>query len=391
MDSHWHPAPHGLIMSKVYIERITDGKPLGAAVERILGADDALRGHKTVLIKPNLASRLTSRDGVTTDLDLVKEVVIFLKKLGTKRVIVGESSILDTEDVLRSLGVYGLGRYGAEIVNFDAGNWVEVATPLPLVMRKMRVPDTVLGCDCIITMPKMKTHVATTLTLGIKNLLGCISMRDRRLAHYTDLDQGIAEAYAYFARRTPILAVADGIYALEGKLGPTAGNPVRMDVVVGGADCLAVDTTCAEIMGCRPSRVRHLCLCRKHGLGPAEAAEIIGEPIANVRRKLDIPGQLPGLLMRLPADQQKLINDIFRRRPVLREAQNCTLCGRCMQACPKGCIFSADGRAAFDYAQCLSCFICLEACNQKALGYKVMRFPRLYRTLKNLRDALRRT
>ena len=57
---------------------------------------------------------------------------------------------------------------------------VELTDPVPLspapdaLFRRIEVSRLVLEADTIINLPKMKTHGQMLLTLGVKNLFGCI-------------------------------------------------------------------------------------------------------------------------------------------------------------------------------------------------------------------------
>lgn len=59
-----------------------------------------------------------------------------------------------------------------------------------------------------------------------------------------------------------------------------------MNLVIAGADPVAVDTVGAAVMGVSPTEVKHLVLAERKGLGTCrlEKIEIIGEQIEKVRR-----------------------------------------------------------------------------------------------------------
>jgi len=65
----------------------------------------------------------------------------------------------------------------------------------------------------------------------------------------------------------PRLGIVDGIIAQVGIKGPSFGVPIRANLVVMGKDPVAVDATCARILGFRPGSVGHLRECARRGLG----------------------------------------------------------------------------------------------------------------------------
>jgi uncharacterized protein (DUF362 family) len=83
----------------------------------------------------------------------------------------------------------------------------------------------------------------------------------------------------------PSLAVIDGIIAGEGH--ETSGDPVEMNLVIAGADPVAVDSVGAAVMGIPPESVKHLRLAEEAGLGTSrlDRIQVLGEPVEKVKRK----------------------------------------------------------------------------------------------------------
>jgi uncharacterized protein (DUF362 family) len=97
----------------------------------------------------------------------------------------------------------------------------------------------------------------------------------------------------------PGFAIVDGIVGMEGN-GPTQGTPKQCGVLVLGDDPVAVDSTCARIMGLLPERIDYLAQAGLMlGHLKEEKIQQIGETIARVQtpfevlrnfRKLKAPG-----------------------------------------------------------------------------------------------------
>ena len=83
--------------------------------------------------------------------------------------------------------------------------------------------------------------------------------------------------------------VVDGIWGMEGN-GPMGGEPVEMDLIVAGADPVAVDAVCTAIMGFNPKNIVHITLAAKRGLGVADLDQIIieGEALADVAKDFEV-------------------------------------------------------------------------------------------------------
>ena len=86
----------------------------------------------------------------------------------------------------------------------------------------------------------------------------------------------------------PHFAIVDGIVGMEGN-GPIQGTPKHSGVLVCGDDPVAVDATCARIMGLLPERIEYLA---KAGLmlGHLKEPDIrqLGESVASVRCPFEV-------------------------------------------------------------------------------------------------------
>ncbi|MGB9619420.1 MAG: DUF362 domain-containing protein, partial [Armatimonadota bacterium] len=114
-----------------------------------------------------------------------------------------------------------------------------------------------------INAPVAKTHSATKLTLGMKNLMGC--NWDRQAWHESaSLDQCITD-YATAVR--PDLTVLDAtrILLTNGPKGP--GRTKDVDQVIVGTDPVSVDACAALLFGLNPAEISHIKLAEEMGVG----------------------------------------------------------------------------------------------------------------------------
>jgi uncharacterized protein (DUF362 family) len=139
----------------------------------------------------------------------------------------------------------------------------------PNELSRVELPDILInGTDYFITMPVPKMHVMTGVSLGFKNQWGCLP-DVKRLRNHPDFARKIIAINKIL---NPRLAIFDGTYFLN-KSGPMNGNPVRMDLLIGG-DLGATTLVCCEIMGINPSTIKHLFLAEKEGLMPDDLRKI---------------------------------------------------------------------------------------------------------------------
>ncbi|CAD7769538.1 hypothetical protein FHEFKHOI_00636 [Candidatus Methanoperedenaceae archaeon GB50] len=330
--------------------------------------DELLNGVRKILIKPNLLNSSPAHTGVTTDLRIIESLIGILREKNIKEIIIGEGSFEDTEKVFKALEVYRLEKFGAKVVNFEEDEWIVVESPLKLALKHFHLPKTVMDCDLIINIAKMKTHSDTGVSLGIKNLLGCILKRERMAGHIMGIEKTILDVFSYLTENKRMVSVIDGIYALEGRLGPANGNPVKMDLIIAGTDSVAVDAASVRIMGYSPERIRHILLASGFGFGEIENYEVSGESIENVKRRFDMPPRIPSFRSYLLS---YLMEEFFKKIPYPKFEERCTRCESCALSCPIGNITLINSKVNIDEKECIGCMVCIEACRRGVLDYRV--------------------
>ena len=132
-----------------------------------------IRGGRVVL-KPNLIDFDPERP-LNTHPAILAATIAALRKLGAEEVIVGEGSghNRESEMILEQTGVDQVLR--DEKVPFVDLN-TDAISPVPIVSKYTNLshfhfPNTILGADLVISMPKMKTHHWAGATMSLKNLL----------------------------------------------------------------------------------------------------------------------------------------------------------------------------------------------------------------------------
>jgi uncharacterized protein (DUF362 family) len=176
-------------------------------------------------------------------------------------------------------------------LNLDEVTRVNLARPQSK-LKSLYLPHTALGCDLLVSMPKMKTHHWVGATLSMKNLFGLVPGGvygwPKNVLHWAGIDETIADLHSVFPRT---FAIVDGIVGMEGN-GPIQGTPRTVGVVVAGADPVAVDATCCRIMQIDPRKVGYLQLAAGDEQLREDLIPQAGEKIASVAARFAL---LPGL------------------------------------------------------------------------------------------------
>jgi uncharacterized protein (DUF362 family) len=238
-----------------------------------------------VLIKPNLVAMPPSREaGACTSAVVCQALADIVAELGGRPVIAESSSRgVDTEQVMEMMGYSALRQQGYEVVDLKKTETVRVAVPGGRVLDEVTTYKMALEAAAIISVPVMKTHDQTDVSLSLKNLKGLVTDAEKRRIHQLGVFEGVCDLAGLFR---PTYAVVDGIMAQEG-LGPVYGLPVQMGVLLAGPDLLAVDAVGSRVMGFDPREVRLLSTAEARGLGTLDEGEImvVGDPISDVQRR----------------------------------------------------------------------------------------------------------
>ena len=244
-----------------------------------------LEPFDTVLLKVNLITSHTFETGVTTDPIVVEAVITKILDLGKKAIVVETEGGITSPDVaIHKTGMMDvIERLGAEYINMrKLDDKVELEVENPRAIKKFKVAKLAVDSP-IITIPSLKTLKNTTITMGLKNMFGMLTTRNKFSYHAFGMNKVI---YDICKTLPPILSVIDGFYGKSGG-GPWSGDPVKMDTIIASADPIAADATGARIIGIDPQSIDHVRWLHESGIGNMDDIEIVGNKISDVYQKWD--------------------------------------------------------------------------------------------------------
>lgn len=348
---------------KVHEDRVDDA--VNEAVNLLGGLSRFIKPRGTYLIKPNLFTTKTPQQGATTDMRIVLTIAKRIKKLGAEPVV-GECPAMAAyarpDTVFEGLGIRKLcEESNVALKVLDREKPLKIKTEESVILNEFWFPEFVLECDGIINVPKLKTHVLTTLTCAVKNLFGL--QQGGSKARYHVLTRNDPERFShllldlYISIKSKVkINVVDSIICMEGE-GPTTGDPVNLGLIIAGTDAVAVDMVASIIMGWDPMEVGTNYLAVKRGLAPSDISEIeiVGEALEDVIRPFKKP--------QTHQDGRQFIDAYM---PIICDEARCINCGICCQICP-GKAIEIHEHPIFDKEKCMQCFCCIELCPQGAL------------------------
>ncbi|NLA05939.1 MAG: DUF362 domain-containing protein, partial [Firmicutes bacterium] len=279
--------------AKVSLVKFADERAsIRRAVEMCEGFKE-LDPSKRVLLKPNLVMwdelMPFPKYGVITTAVVVEEMVRLLKEYGCDDITIAEASTEDKDINSSTAAAYkGMGypelekRYGVKLVDLNRESFEKVE--FDGFSLNMAVP--VLEADFMINLPVLKTHNSTKVSLGFKNLKGCLARRSKVFCHHREipLNHFILQIGEKLA---PALTLIDGIYALD--RGPAVnGTAHRADLLIASRDMFAADVIGTALLGMEAAEIGHLAAyARKHNR-PLDGSgiELLGEKVSDHAMKL---------------------------------------------------------------------------------------------------------
>jgi uncharacterized protein (DUF362 family) len=244
----------------------------------------AVQGRR-VLLKPNAGRMAQPGRGITTHPEVVAAAIDAFQQAGAE-VAVGESPItgVKTMEAFEITGVAEVARKrDCPLLDMDKRPFVEMDIAAGRVLHRLKICPEVLEFDVIVSIPVMKMHMHTDVTLSVKNMKGCLWRRSKVELHMLAPIEGSDEkpinvAIADMASvLRPHLAIIDGTVGMEG-LGPSAGESKALDCVVVGVDAFAADAVACRLMGTRAEDVPHLFMGAKRKLGVIDIEQITVRP-----------------------------------------------------------------------------------------------------------------
>ena len=318
----------GKTATEVYLADTQPGlaPAIRAVFDHFGGGAGMLRASRDVYIKVNaVGDKLYSY----TDPEVLRETILYFKSCGARDIYVIENC---TQANFTRLVFQGIGftrickETGATPVYLDE----TPATPIFLKGTEQFVDISRFVFERLIThreenlyvsLPKLKTHSMSQVTLSIKNQFGLVHQKSRIVDHNYRIHQRFADIYRVIR---PDFALIDGLIATNhGHYFPT-GNAdkqvVPMDLMIGGPDSLAVDVVGAALMGFSIQEVAHLALSRATGIGEGDIdrINIINRPLFESRKQ-----QLTC----------ELLNDFPPAMPIIRGQELC---------CKEGCRLNTE-------------------------------------------------
>lgn len=325
-----------------------------------LGGSAINRGER-VLIKPNLLSPAPPQRAILTHPTLVKAAVEYVLARGGKP-LVADSPAMGTFARVMKVGGLEEALAGLEVEarGFLQTKTVDFGPPL----GKVELAAEALETPVIINLPKLKSHGQMLLTLGVKNMFGCVVGFQKPQWHMKmgPRRELFAELLVRIYEQTnPVFNILDGILALEGDGPGRSGTPKPLGLMMASRSAHALDRAVCQLLGINPLSLPTVKAADRLGL-LNEPVIIDGEapPVGKFR----LPSLSP--LIYGPPRLHNLIRKHLLPMPLV-DPDKCTRCGECGKICPAQAVSYQERGLKFDYQACIRCYCCQEICPEGAI------------------------
>jgi len=352
-------------MSTVHIRKAEyNYKTLRPIIFEIMDATvgKTIQKRSRVVIKPNLLAPAPPDRAITTHPMIVRAAAEYVIEKGARPQISDSPAVGSFEKILKESGI----REALEGLDVDFREFRETVTVyVGKPFEQINIARDAINADVLINLPKLKTHTQMLLTLGVKNLFGCIVGMKKPEWHLragADREMFARLLVKIFQAIRPSVTILDSILAMEGQGPGKSGEPRGLGVLMGSSDTLAIDHVVCRMIGISPDELLTNRITSEQGLLDdnilidGDLPRISGYKLPEIAPVVFGPKRLHGFMRR------HLV-----QRPVCDDSM-CRLCGECWKYCPAHAITKSGKKLRFDYDKCIRCYCCIEVCPHAALS-----------------------
>jgi uncharacterized protein (DUF362 family) len=247
-------------------------------LEAIGGLSTLVKEGSIVVVKPNIGWDRTPEQGVNTNPTVVAEIVKQCYQCGAGEVRVFDNSNANVKASYRLSGIIKAAEAeGAKILTVSGGHFKKVSVPDGQVVTEFLYCKYMEDADVVINVPTLKHHCITTLSLGLKNLMGLVG--GTRSKWHAQIGYRLVDLWTVVR---PQLTILDATRMLTAH-GPWGGNLKDVkwtNTIAFSTDPIAIDAYGARLFGINPMLVKGIPEGADRGLGQADLSKVNIEEIA---------------------------------------------------------------------------------------------------------------
>ena len=335
-----------------------------------------------VVIKANLVTDKNPFFAATTNPDFIYAIIKYLNEIGINRITVadcpGGALLLfsNMQEVYSKCGYSFLEEFAELNTDFTS---VKIKCNDNFLNKHFNIIKTVADADYVINAAKFKTHNATCITAGVKNLFGCIPGLEKPEFHakYPNINDFSNMLVELASTVKPDFTIVDAVDIMEGN-GPTNGQRRHLGLTFSSKDVFGIDRFIADTLEIPVDKIATIKASENKGLIPA-----VYEKVGDTEFDLDNPIILPEIInansvsekagARIRTLFDKIRDKYVKKFPEMNS--ECTCCCKCVLTCPAKALKNKDNKIIVDTSLCIGCLCCDEVCPNHAVNIiKKIRF-----------------
>lgn len=344
-------------------------KGLRHAINLMGGIQAFVKKGQRVLLKPNLLYGKPPEEAVTTHPSIVKGMIQIVQEAGGLPFIGDSPSVGSLIKTAEKAGIKAIAdKMKCPLVEFNRP--IQSPNQDGKRFKQLELDQSVLEADVVVNLPKWKTHAQMFLTLGVKNLFGCVPGPRKALWHLkAGEDRKIFTQVLVDIYQTvrPSLTVLDGIMGMEGN-GPTSGQPIPIGLILASNDALSLDQIVCDLLRIPRESLFTNQVAFEQGKGKGKI-EVVGERLEEIKISKFVFPTPSQIGWGLPKFLSNTLKNALTSKPVILR-NICKNCDQCSKICPPKALIRTEMGLVFDYKQCIRCFCCLEVCPEGAITIK---------------------
>lgn len=238
---------------------------LEALLEPLGGISSIVKPGDRVLLKPNLLTGARPGKECVTRPEIAYCVAKMVQEAGGKPFLGDSPAFGSALGVAKASGYLELTEsLNLPIVEFKGKRYETVGEEF----NHLLLCKQAIEADVVINLPKVKSHMQLTVTMGVKNLFGCVPGKMKAWWHMeAGKDQSRFGTMLVETARTidPDLTIVDGIIGHEGN-GPSGGEPKDLGILGASRDIFSLDRAIVDILQVDPNTVPTIVASQRLGL-----------------------------------------------------------------------------------------------------------------------------
>ncbi|MEM6253011.1 MAG: DUF362 domain-containing protein [Cyanobacteria bacterium P01_D01_bin.156] len=273
------------------------------------GMETYVKPGQRVLLKPNLLTGSRPTKECTTRPEVVYCVAKLVQEVGGNPFLGDSPAFGSAHGVAKANGLLQWAeKLDLPIVELHGKRYQLAETEKDF--NNLLLSKEAMDADVVINLPKVKSHVQLTLTLGVKNLFGCVPGKMKAWWHMeAGKDcQRFAQMLVETAQAiNPDLTILDGIIGHEGN-GPSGGEPRPLGVLGASVNVYALDRAMLDVLQVTPSQIPTVAASQQLGLCPKDIEFVLQSP-----SELSVDDwQLPTKMMPIDFGMPRVMKSTFK-------------------------------------------------------------------------------